>query len=656
MKVWKRGMSLCLVGTLVLTAAVPAYAAETPESSEKEEVVYATLKADGSLDSTYVVNSFAGGEITDYGDYSSVKMLNTDDPIQQQGDEITFSTDEEKVYYQGDLPDAQLPWKISLTYTLDGKEIDPQELAGSSGALKIQFQVTENPQCTGSFYQDYALQATFVLDTEQCKGITAPDATIANVGGDKQLTYTILPGEGIDTQISADVTDFEMNAVSINGIRLNLSVDVDDQEIRDKVSELMDAVDQLDDGAARLSDGSESVKGGTSQVKDGASSLHSGVSELDQGVASLQSGLETVQQGLDTLNSQSSALTSGSEEFRTALQTMQTAVNSLSVTNEDLSQLATASGEIRQAIDDLYNGATALQQNLGVAQYKALLAQNGLDVDSLKAQNDSAVATIQNYESLLEQMSGIPGLSGVVDTYKSQLLGTAEQVKALLNANTAALQGTESYLEEVSAQLPALTEGLGQLKSQYETFDTAITQLVNTLGNMTGNLAVLAGGINQLADRYTALDDGINGYTDGVAQLAAGYGQVMEGVSSLAQGSKELVNGSGDLYDGTVELYDGVTSLCDGAQEMANGTGEFRQEAPNMKEELEGKIDSLMESLGGDQEGTESFVSAKNTQVDSVQFAFQTTAILKEEQESTPAQEEAAPTFWQRLMDLFTDK
>ncbi len=653
MKRWKRGISLCLVGALMVTAAVPAWAAETPESSKKEEVVYATLNADGSLNSTYVVNSFSGGDVTDYGEYSAVKLLNTDDPIQQQGDKITFSTDAEKVYYQGDLPDAQLPWKISLTYFLDGQEISPEELAGSTGALEIRFQVTENPKCSGSFYQEYALQATFVLDTEKCRNIAAPDATIANVGGDKQLTYTILPGEGIDTRISADASDFEMDAVSINGIRLNLSVDVDDQEIRDKVNELMDAVNQLDNGAAKLSDGSETVKGGTSQVKAGASTLHSGVSQLDQGVAALESGLATVQQGLDTLNSQSSVLTGGSKEFREALQSMQAAVDSLSVTDADLSQLSAASGEIRQAIDQLYTGATTLQQNLGVAQYKALMAQNGLDVDGLKAQNASAVATIQGYEDLLEQMSGIPALSGVVDAYKSQLLGTAEQIKALLNANTAALQGTESYLEEVSAQLPALTDGLAQLKTQYETFDTAITQLVNMLGNMTGNLAALADGIDQLANHYAALDDGIHNYTDGVAQLAAGYSQVMAGVSSLAQGSKELVTGSGELYNGTVELYDGVTSLCNGAQEMAEGTGEFRQEAPSMQEELEGKIDSLMESFGGAPDGADSFVSAKNTCVESVQFACQTTAIQKEEQESAPTQEEVAPTFWQRLTDLF---
>lgn len=52
----------------------------------------------------------------------------------------------------------------------------------------------------------------------------------------------------------------------------------------------------------------------------------------------------------------------------------------------------------------------------------------------------------------------------------------------MLNANSAAIGGMESYLDGVSAQLPALTEGLGELKTQYEEFDASITQLVNLLG------------------------------------------------------------------------------------------------------------------------------------------------------------------------------
>ena len=180
-----------------------------------------------------MVNSFSGGNITDYGDYASVKMLNTSDPIEQNGDAITFSTSAQKAYYQGELTDVEIPWNISLHYYLDGKEYSADEIAGKSGELEIRFQITENTACDGTFFEDYALQASFTLDTEQC-----------------------LPGEGIDTTITADVTDFEMSAVSINGIHLNLNVKVDDAELKDNVNELIDAVEQLDDGAVELSDGS----------------------------------------------------------------------------------------------------------------------------------------------------------------------------------------------------------------------------------------------------------------------------------------------------------------------------------------------------------------------------------------------------------------
>lgn len=331
MKILKRILPMTLASLLVLNSAIPAFAADTSgvAPSEKEEVIYITLDASGTLKNTYVVNSFSGGSITDYGNYASVKMLNTSDPIEQNGDIITFSTSASKAYYQGELTDAEIPWNISLRYYLDGVEYSAAEIAGKSGELEIRFQITENTACFDTFFDDYALQASFTLDTEQCNNISAPDATIANVGSDKQLTYTVLPGEGIDTTITADVADFEMSAVSINGIHLNLNVEIDDTELKDKVNELIDAVEQLDDGAVELSDGSAEMLDGSSELKDGASSLQSGITSLDEGVVTLENGLATVQSGLDTLNSQSGTLTAGSSEFKAALVTIQTAVNSI---------------------------------------------------------------------------------------------------------------------------------------------------------------------------------------------------------------------------------------------------------------------------------------------------------------------------------------
>ena len=69
-------MAVLLLGFTV----VPAFAETAP--SAKEEVIYAMADASGKV----TVNIFAGGDIVDYGDYSAVKPLNTNDTITQNGD------------------------------------------------------------------------------------------------------------------------------------------------------------------------------------------------------------------------------------------------------------------------------------------------------------------------------------------------------------------------------------------------------------------------------------------------------------------------------------------------------------------------------------------------------------------------------------------
>lgn len=622
-------------------------------STEKEEVVYITLNTDGTLKNTYVVNSFAGGNVIDYGDYTSVKMLNVNTPIEKEGDLITISSSAEKVYYQGDLADAEIPWNVSLRYYLDGKEYAPEEIAGKSGKLKIWLQITKNSDCTGTFFEDYALQTSFSLDSKLCNNIDAPDATIASVGSNKQISYTILPGKGIDTSITADVKDFEMSEVAINGIHLNLNVEIDDAELKVKVNELMDAVEKLDDGASDLYDGSGELVNGSSDLKTGASSLHSGITALDEGIITLQNGLNTVQNGLNSLNAQSATLVNGSSEFKKSLLTLQTAVDSFSVEGEKLTELVTASGQIKQAVSDLNTGASVLQENLGYAQYKVLMKQNGLDIDELTTGNTKAVETIEEYEKLLEAIGQIPDYEDIVAQYKPSLIEAADQITGLLTANNAAINGMESYLNGVSAEIPALTKGLSELNTQYEAFDTAISTFVANLSNMTGELSDLAEGINQLVLGYEKLDSGIEAYTGGVAELVTGYAQIMSGVSSLAQGSKELTSSSNQLYDGTAKLYDGVVSLCDGAKDMSEGTGEFRTETSGMDEKIDEEIDSILDAIGGSMENPVSFVSSKNTNVDSVQFVIRTDSVKKQETVKTEAVVEEEPSLLQKFLNLF---
>ena len=68
-------MAVLLLGFTV----VPAFAETAP--SAKEEVIYAMADASGKVTDAEAVNIFAGGDIVDYGDYSAVKPLNTNDRI-----------------------------------------------------------------------------------------------------------------------------------------------------------------------------------------------------------------------------------------------------------------------------------------------------------------------------------------------------------------------------------------------------------------------------------------------------------------------------------------------------------------------------------------------------------------------------------------------
>ena len=289
------------VFALMLTAAIivgntsyPVYAAETSDCA-KEEVIYIMTDAAGGVKSVEAVNIFGKGEVTDYGDYSEVKMLNSTDAIEQSGDKVSFNADQDKIYYQGTMENAQIPWNIKITYKMDGKEVAPEDLAGASGALTIHVAITENDKCNDTFYDNYALQAAFTLDTNKCENIVADGATLANVGADKQISYTVLPGKGLSADITADVTDFEMDAATLNGVKLNLNVDIDDDELMDQVDEIMDAAKDLNDGASELSDGSSDLLDGSDSLMDGAQALFDGVDSLDDGIGSLNDGVMTMQ-------------------------------------------------------------------------------------------------------------------------------------------------------------------------------------------------------------------------------------------------------------------------------------------------------------------------------------------------------------------------
>ncbi len=632
------------------------------KNSKKEEVIYVITDAQGTVQTVDAVNIFGKGTVTDFGDYSSVKMLNSTETIQMEDGKVTFTTDLNKVYYQGTMENAQLPWNIEISYTLDGKSITPEELAGKSGALKIHIKITQNEECTSNFYDNYALQASLSLDTERCDNICADGATLANVGSDKQISYTVLPGKGLDAEVTADVVDFEMDAVEINGIRLNLNIEIDDAELMDKVNEIMDAAKDINDGATELSDGTGDLLSGSSDLCDGTDTLYDGTSTLKDGASSLKDGIDEMQTALDTLNAQSSTLTDGSAEVLTALTTIQSSLSDVSMSAEDLETLTESSATIKKGITNAYKGAKQLSASLSYDSYAAAMKEGGLDLEQLQTANTNTIGTlsaqIEELSKSLEMIKSIPGYDKDA-TYAAQAaqleaqINSLSQMVTLLGANNAALGGTSQYFDTVSTGAQSLVDGLAELKTSYATFDKAIGDLVDSLSDLTVNLSSLKTGIDSLVESYTTLDTGIGDYTDSVASIVTAYTKIVDGAASLLDGTKALYDGAESLKQGTSDLYDGIVTLNDGAVELSDGTKEFYEKTDGMDSKIEDQIDEMLDSITGGDSEVVSFVSDKNEDVTSVQFVIKTSAIEKEDVVETVVEETQKQNFWQKLLQLF---
>lgn len=610
----KKIVAALLAGTMIVTSVTPAMAETAPSS--KEEVIYVNLTSGGSVKDMYAVNIFDDKNITDYGDYLSVELLNTTDNINQNGDEITFSSSADRVYYKGKMKSNIMPWNISIKYYVDGKEYTPEEAAGKSGKMEIYFKVSKNEAYDGPFYDAYALQASFTLDTEIAKNITASDATLANVGKKKQLTYTILPGEGIDTVITADVIDFEMDAASINGIPLNMNIQVNDADLMNKVDELLGGIEDLDNGADELNSGVNRLSDATRD------DLQPGVNQLNDGMKDLNDGVLKIQDGLDELNSKSYELTSGSAQVLSALNTINSQLNSQEQ-KENINQLVSGSAGIKDGIANLTGKLGELQAGVSYAKF----------MDALAAGSGNAI-TAEKISQLKQYNTQVAG--------QLQLAGNGPGAAAVSSNNDVIdgiLGGINQYLTTVNTNITALYQGAQSLNTEYAKLDAGIRSLAVAVQQ-------LADGVNQLVTEYGKLDKGVNDYTEGVAKVIAGYSQIVTGTS-------DLLSGSGELRDGTAELVNSIAELYDGTSQLKDGTGEMRDETDGMDTQITDKIDEMVNGItGGDYEPV-SFVSDKNTNVKAVQFVIQTESVqIKEADEAAPVVEEKL-NFWQKVLKLF---
>lgn len=673
MKHMKRTMAILLATLLMVSMmSLSAFAAE--ENTPKEEVVYINLNADGSVKEINVVNIFnldQDGQILDYGKYKNLRNMTTTDKIGYSGETVTIDAKSGKLYYEGKLDSNVMPWDIAIRYYMDDKEYKASDIAGKSGDLKITINITENKNCRGNFFEGYALQASVTLDTDKCSNIKAEGATVANVGSNKQLTYTILPNKEADIEITVKATNFEMSAIAINGIKLNLAIDIDDAEIQSKIDEIIGAVNDLDEGAGKLKDGAEDLYDGTKLLNDKVGEFYTGVGALNTGAADLSSGLSVItaknKELLDGAYSAFEGLCSASETilnaeltknglptvtltpetYATVLTELLKTMDADAVYNMAYNKaLSEVTGQIEAQADTLYTGYAeqnadaiylAYVQSQADALYAQVAAQAVLEqVVEIGYTPEQATAYLQTDEgqALIAQAAG-----AMTSEQKQQIVTTAASNLTEEQKTKIKTGAVQSLTDEQKAQIKY---GYIEQTMKSKEVTDQITAAVADANTAAASVAELKGQL----DNYSLFYEGLKSYTSAVSDAASG-------ANTLKINMDTLYTNVGTLKTSVAELNDGVRVLFDGTTELKDGTGEFVKETDGIETEVSGEIDSMINEATGSDLDIVSFVSEKNTNVDAVQFVIQTEAIeIAEAVIEEPIIEEKLD-FWQKLLRLF---
>ena len=448
---------------LVLLAGLPAAVASTPAAAAprgpvptaavladtapvKEEVVYAHLAADGTVERILVVNAFpdAPAQFVDHGRYRTVSNLSTTDALDVGADGVTVETAGEEFYYQGELISTDAPWSLDLEYVLDGRKVTAEELRGQSGDLEIRGSVRPNPAVDPVYFENYMLQVSITLDSEYFSRVTGSDATIASQGSAKLVTVTAMPGEDTDFTVSAVARNAHLGQIQAAGLPFSMAVDLPDPgaytadlvQLKNAIADLAAGVRDYTDGVQQVADASGGLAGGADELAAGARQVSAGFDQLAAGRGQFDAGLREY--------------TGGVRQFA-----------------DGLGQLDTGIGAFAAGVGHLADGSAALSS--GLREYAEGMDGFSEGLDRTAGGSTALVA------GLTELAGGLAELTVQGKYADDSLVGGSAQIRTALTALAAGVAGpvTDEDASALRALLAELTTSLDALDASVAAVDPA---------------------------------------------------------------------------------------------------------------------------------------------------------------------------------------
>lgn len=616
----KRSLTTSLaVGMSVMMGAVPVYAAGSTDTQDvyKEETVYVNADATGNSDevtvSDWLKNSGSvSGNLTDESILKEIKNVKGDETFTENGDQLTWNTAGEDIYYQG-TTDKELPVSVKLTYFLDGKEVKPDELKGKSGHLKIQVQYTNNEKKTVTVdgkeeevYTPFVMMTGMILPNETFSNVTIDNGKVISDGSRNIVVGFGMPGlkDSLDLdeettkeaedkgvtipenfEMEADVTDFTMSStftVALTDLLDDMDNIIDVDSLKDSLNELEDAALELVSGSGTLADGASTLADGVSSYTAGADELNAGIQkylgsngELNGSVTEYVNGVGKVVKGVKDYTSGINALANGVISYVAGEQKIAAGAAQLSQLSKGLEQVQTAVDTLSKAAD-----------GKGEATDDLVIAANQLAAGTKQLQ---AVLGSEEVTALLTQVNGMV-------TTGNELISATESLSASLQTGIATpVANIAAALTGMETQLNAINTQLGTLQSDCETAVADVNAKITDYNTKVDAAQAAANtSKTQIANAISALQVQLNATTDeSVRDQISTAITALQNAQTAADGLNNVQKASAITV--SVPTFD-LSAITSGAATLQTNLKTFKETAAALQQqlpEMQKKLDAI---------------------------------------------------------------
>ena len=437
-KLGQRGLSLGLCALMLAACILPCAAAEPIGDGVVplyDEAYYAMTDyygnlTDGSVVKSYITNGVT--TITDYGQYDQVNNL-TDGTVPTTADGKTvfqFTDAPGHFYFEGKTtkPFEQLPWTLSVHYTLNGLPVKAEELAGAKGVVEINVDAIPNESASEYARNNYTLEAMAIFNQDDILSLEAPGAQVQLVGNLRAVLFLAFPGEEGHFTIRVGAEDFSFGGMTFLMVPATLSQ-------LEEISKLSDRKDELEDDYHKLSDSLDVLLDSLNDMSGSLYASANGLDKLNQARGTISGGKDKVYGAADAVRGDLNAIAAALQPVSGQIDAASTAVSDsktvLSALTGEVTALRSDLKKLEKLIDDV-------QDHQG-------------DMEDLFDQVVSMKGDLRDLENALNaaKKTKIESIEPLFGGKRSKELEAAlTQAKALHNAYAAGNNGKELNFEQ----------------------------------------------------------------------------------------------------------------------------------------------------------------------------------------------------------------